>query len=120
MKLYPARVASLLAGAAALLSALAPAVANLDTTSTAGALGGAVVILGVLDRFLVGQRAHEAQVAAPVPGPAVPTVWSGSTATTNPGITFSTDPEPPATSTAKPKPKPRPRRPTPTKAADDA
>jgi hypothetical protein len=94
MKLYPARVASLLAGAAALLSALAPAVANLDTTSTAGALGGAAVILGVLDRFLVGQRAHEARAAAP-----------GSA------------PEPPIAAT---KPKPRTRRQSPSKAADDA
>jgi hypothetical protein len=57
-------VSSLLAGASALLAAIAPAVANLDVTSTAGLFGGAVVIAGILSQFLKGQRAHEARVGS--------------------------------------------------------
>lgn len=61
MMLTPARVASLLAAGAALLAGLAPAIANLDTTSTAGLVGGAFAVVGVLASFLKGQRAHEAR-----------------------------------------------------------
>lgn len=75
--LSPARAASLLAGGSALLAGLAPAVANLDTTSTAGVLGGVVAVLGVLREFLKGQRAHEARVAR-VAAPTAPVVLGGS------------------------------------------
>jgi hypothetical protein len=62
MQVTPARVASLLAGTSALLGALAPAVANLDTTSTAGIGAGLLAILVIFERFLVGQRAYEARI----------------------------------------------------------
>jgi hypothetical protein len=77
MQLTPARVSSLLAGASALLAALAPAIANLDVTSTAGLFGGAVIIAGVVSQFLKGQRAHEARVAV-LPKPQPLAVVSGS------------------------------------------
>jgi hypothetical protein len=69
MQITPARVASLLAAVAALLTALAPAIANLDVTSSAGCIAGAVSVVGILDRFLVGQRAHEARQATLDPAP---------------------------------------------------
>lgn len=59
--LTPARVASLLAGGSALVAGLAPAVANFDTTSTVGMLGGIAAVVGVLATFLKGQREHEAR-----------------------------------------------------------
>jgi hypothetical protein len=61
MQLTPARGASLLAGAATLTAALAPAIADLDVTSTAGAGAGIIAILVIFERFLVGQRAYEAR-----------------------------------------------------------
>lgn len=61
--LTPARTASLLAGGSALLAGLAPAIANLDTTSTFGMFGGVAGIVGVLIAFLKGQRAHEEREA---------------------------------------------------------
>lgn len=72
MQVTPARVASLMAAASALLAGLAPAIADLDTTSTAGLLGGAFAVVGVLATFLKGQRAHEARVHT----------WSASQAAT--------------------------------------
>lgn len=70
----PARVASLLAGASALLAGLAPAIANLDTTSTFGVLGGVAGIVGILATFLKGQREHEARAGW------APTTWQPSPA----------------------------------------
>lgn len=67
LKDAPARVAALLASIATLLAALAPAVADLDMTSTAGVLGGAAVILGIVREWLKGQRAHEAREGTGVP-----------------------------------------------------
>jgi hypothetical protein len=61
MQLTPARGASLLAGFGALAAALAPAIANMDTTSTAGCIAGVAGIVGILMTFLKGQRAHEAR-----------------------------------------------------------
>lgn len=62
MKITPARVASLMAGVSVLLASLAPAIGNMDVTSTAGIIGGVVGIVGILVTFLKGQRAHEARL----------------------------------------------------------
>lgn len=67
MQITPARVASALGGASALAAGIAPAVADLDTTSTIGVLGGALGVLIAVDRFLVGQRAHEARQPSGTP-----------------------------------------------------
>lgn len=84
MKLSPARIASLLAGASVLLGSLAPAIANLDLTSTAGVVMGIVGIVTVLDRFLVGQRSHEARLA--VAASATGTTYVASSSTTTGGF----------------------------------
>lgn len=55
----PNRLAAYMTSVAALLAALAPAIANLDLSSTVGVLGGAVVILGVFREWLKGWREHE-------------------------------------------------------------
>jgi hypothetical protein len=56
----PNRIGGYLTAAAGLCAALAPVVANLDTRSTAGVLGGATLIFGAYREWLVGWRAHEA------------------------------------------------------------
>lgn len=116
-KITPARVASLLAGVSALAAGLTPAVANLDTTSTAGCIAGAIAVLGVLQQFLIGQRAHEQRVAASanlarggyVSGPVMSTgtitkVANG--ATTTPVPVPGVPPKRPRAKKAAPKPRP--------------
>lgn len=64
LKDYPARVAALLASAAALAGALVVPLANLDLTSTAGVVAAVVAISGVVSVWLNGQKGHEANVSA--------------------------------------------------------
>lgn len=61
MAIAPARVAAYLAGFSSLFAALAPAVANLDWTSTAGVLGGAATIAAVYTAWAKGRREFEAR-----------------------------------------------------------
>lgn len=55
------RKVALLGAAVSLALALAPVVADLDWTSTAGVLAGVVAVLGIVNRWLVGWQAHEAR-----------------------------------------------------------
>lgn len=57
------RVAAIFAVVAGVLGALAPIVADIDTSSVAGMIGGLVLILATVDRFLKGSQAHEHQQA---------------------------------------------------------
>lgn len=59
MQIAPNRIAVYLTGAAALAGGLAPAVADLDVTSTAGIAAGLAVLFGVVDRWLRGWQGHE-------------------------------------------------------------
>lgn len=59
MKLLPNRVAVWLTSLAALSGALAPAVADLDLSSTVGIIGGLAVLLGVVRKWLDGWQAYE-------------------------------------------------------------
>lgn len=60
MQIAPNRVAVYLTAGAALAGGLAPAVADLDVTSTGGIIAGLAVILGVVNRWLTGWQTHEA------------------------------------------------------------
>lgn len=57
----PNRVAVYLTALAGLAGALAPVVANLDTRSTVGVLGGLATILTVAVKWLDGWQKHEAR-----------------------------------------------------------
>jgi hypothetical protein len=57
------RVAAIFAVVAGIAGALAPIIAELDTSSVAGMIGGLVLILATVDRFLKGSQAHEHQQA---------------------------------------------------------
>lgn len=61
----PNRIAVYLTSLAALLGGLAPAVADLDLSSTIGILGGVAAIVGVVRKWLDGWQAHEYAVADP-------------------------------------------------------
>lgn len=61
----PNRVAVYLTGLAGLCTAIAPAVANLDTTSTIGAVSGLAGVVTIAYKFLTGWQAHEAREAVP-------------------------------------------------------
>lgn len=67
MSIAPNRVAVYLTAVAGLCTALAPAVANLDVTSTVGAVGGLAAVAAVVDRWLKGWQADEARKAAGLP-----------------------------------------------------
>lgn len=82
--LKPNRVATYLTALSGLAAAIAVPVANLDTTSTAGVLGGLAAILAVAYKWLDGWQHHEAQVAAA-------TVLSGLPAATSLGVVDSDD-----------------------------
>lgn len=58
----PNRIALYLTSVAALLAGLAPAVADLDTASTVGILGGVVALVGVVRKWLEGWQAYEERV----------------------------------------------------------
>ncbi len=65
MPQFPAnRVAAIFAVLAGVLGALAPIIADLDTSSTAGLIAGLLAILVPIDRFLKGSQAHEARMNA--------------------------------------------------------
>lgn len=57
----PNRVAVYLTSLAALAAGLAPAVANLDLTSTAGLVAGLAALSLVVSKWLTGWQAHEAR-----------------------------------------------------------
>ena len=57
--IQPNRIAVYLTGIAGLLTAVAPAVASLDTTSAVGAFVGFAGIVQIVDRYLKGWQAHE-------------------------------------------------------------
>lgn len=59
----PNRIAVYLTALAGLLTALAPAVANLDFTSTVGAVGGFVGIAVVVQKWLEGWQKYEDRTA---------------------------------------------------------
>lgn len=59
----PNRMAIYLTALAGLATAIAPAVAGMDTSSTAGVIAGFLGIAATVDRFLKGWQAHEARVA---------------------------------------------------------
>lgn len=59
MQIAPNRVAVYLTALAALAGGLAPAVANLDVTSTAGIVAGLATILAVVHKWLTGWQSHE-------------------------------------------------------------
>ena len=61
----PNRVAVYLTTAAGLATAVAPAVADLDTTSAGSLAVGFAGIVLVVDRFLKGWQAHEERQADP-------------------------------------------------------
>jgi hypothetical protein len=60
-KITPARVAAVLGAIASLLAGLAPAIANLDLSSTAGVIAAIVAIGGIVVKWLDGQAKHEAR-----------------------------------------------------------
>ena len=62
--MQPNRIAVWLTAAAGLLGAIAVPVANLDTTSTVGVLGGLTAIAAVVVKWLDGWQAHEVRVAS--------------------------------------------------------
>lgn len=57
--MLPNRIAVYLTAAAGLLTAITPAVADLDTTSTAGLVGGFIGIAGIVHKFLEGWQRYE-------------------------------------------------------------
>jgi hypothetical protein len=59
----PNRIAVYLTAIAGLLTALAPVVADLDWTSTAGVIAGFVGVAGVVAKWLDGWQKHEARAA---------------------------------------------------------
>lgn len=59
----PNRIAVYLTALAALAGGLAPAIADLDWTSTAGVIAGLVAILSVVQKWLSGWQQHEARQA---------------------------------------------------------
>jgi len=59
------RLATYLAAAGGLLTALTPVVANLDVTSTVGLVGGMGAIAAVVVKFLDGWQKYEQDVRDP-------------------------------------------------------
>jgi len=71
--MLPNRIATYLTAGAALAGALAVPVANLDTASTIGILGGVGAIVAVFREWLKGWRGYEwRQAAADAPEGALP------------------------------------------------
>ncbi len=64
----PNRVAVYLTSIAALCAGLAPAVADLDLTSTAGVIAGLLALLGVVRKWLDGWQAYESDYDHPARG----------------------------------------------------
>lgn len=62
--LAPNRIALYIGGAASLATAIAPAVADLDTTSTATLVSGLVGLIGIISVWLRGWQAYEARQEA--------------------------------------------------------
>lgn len=63
IQILPNRIAIYLTTGAALAAALAPVVANLDWTSTAGVIAGISAITAVVYKWLGGWQAHEEREA---------------------------------------------------------
>ena len=64
-KLNAGRIATYIGGAGALAAALAPTVANLDLTSTAGLGAGVVALAAVVVKWLDGWQRYEQDVRDP-------------------------------------------------------
>lgn len=64
-RLNAGRIATYVGGAGALCAALAPAVANLDLTSTAGLGAGVIALAGVVIKWLDGWQKYEQDVRDP-------------------------------------------------------
>ena len=64
-KLTAGRIATYIAAAGGLCTALAPVVANLDITSTVGLVGGMGAIAAVVVKFLDGWQKYEGDVRDP-------------------------------------------------------
>jgi hypothetical protein len=65
----PNRIAVYLTAIAALLGGLAPAVANLDLTSTIGIVAGLGTLLGVVYKWLEGWQKYEAELPVEITVP---------------------------------------------------
>ena len=59
----PNRIAVYFTALAALCAAIVPALANLDTTSTIGIIGGVGALAAVVSTWLVGWQKYEERVA---------------------------------------------------------
>lgn len=73
------RIAAIVAVIAGVLGALAPVLADLDTTSVAGLIAGLLAIVATVDRYLKGSQEWDrlqAQTAAAV-GPVAPVATVG-------------------------------------------
>lgn len=79
----PNRIAVYFTIAAGLASAIAPALADMDTTSVAGVIAGVVAIVTATTTFLFGWQKHEArQAALPADDPVFPVVEDEAQSTT--------------------------------------
>jgi hypothetical protein len=63
--LLPNRIAVALTAVAALFGGLAPVVANLDLSSTAGVVAGLLSLTTVVNKWLEGWQKHEARQFKP-------------------------------------------------------
>jgi hypothetical protein len=63
VQITPGRAATALAVLAGAAGAAAPAVANMDWSSTAGVIAGTLAIVGAITAWLKGWREHEARLA---------------------------------------------------------
>lgn len=64
-KLNAGRIATYVGGVGALAAAVAPAVANLDLTSTAGLAAGVIALAAVVTKWLDGWQKYEQDVRDP-------------------------------------------------------
>jgi hypothetical protein len=62
MTITPGRIATLLAIIAGVAGAAAPAIANMDWSSTAGVIAGTLAVVGAIVAWLKGWREHEARL----------------------------------------------------------
>lgn len=58
-KITPGRIATALAGLAGIATAVAPVVADMDWTSTAGVIAGGLAVVYAIGEWLKGWRSYE-------------------------------------------------------------